>query len=284
MQAAELAAPAARRDSVARPAPRERGPDWVGVGVQKSGTTWVADVLAQHPEVLVRKKEISFFVRYFHRGWGWYESWFEGKDGRLAGELSVNYIYSPRPDSSHLEFYPRWNPRRRVLFWRRQPSARDELHRRYPGLRVFAVFRNPIERAWSHYWYWRRRRERNRKRVVAFERMFADDGRWIRTQGRYADLLAHWRERFPDMGCFFYDDIALRPRSLAAEIYRFVGVDDRFEPELARRVNEGRYDPMPVGARERLVEAYRDQILRFGHMTGRDLSHWLEGVEVPPGR
>lgn len=260
----------------ALPPPRPRGPDFVGVGVQKSGTTWVADVLQQHPGVLMRKKEISFFVRYFHKGYGWYERFFEGKEGRLAGELSVNYIYSPRPDSTHREFYPHWNPRRRLYFWRRSPSARDELAERYPGVRVFAVFRNPIERAWSHYWYWRRRRERNRKPILPFERMFADDGRWIRTQGHYADLLARWRERFSDLGVFFYDDIRQDPKALAREVYRFVGLNDDFEPELARRVNPGRYEPLPDTARALLVETYREQIERFAEMTGRNLAHWLE--------
>ena len=255
--------------------PRERGPDFVGVGVQKSGTNWLADVLGQHPDVLIRKKEISFFVRHFHRGYGWYESLFEGKDGRLAGELSVNYIYSPRPDSTHREFYPRWNPQRSLEFWRRYPSACDALRTRCPGLRVFGLFRNPIERAWSHYWHWCRRRERNRKPIVPFERMFADDGRWIQTQGHYADLLAAWRKRFPDMGVFFYDDIKADPRVLARAIYRFVGVDEGFEPKLSRRVNVGDYRSMPESVRALLLETYRDQILRFQEMTGRDLSHWL---------
>jgi hypothetical protein len=72
--------------------PRESGPDFVGVGVQKSATTWVADVLEQHPGVLLRRKEINFFVRHFHRGWGWYESYFADKQGRMAGELSVTDI------------------------------------------------------------------------------------------------------------------------------------------------------------------------------------------------
>ncbi len=258
------------------PRPSERGPDFVGVGVQKSGTTWVADVLAQHPGVLLRSKEISFFVRYFHRGWGWYEGFFADKQGRMAGELSVNHLYSPRPDMSRREFYPAWNPRRRLYFWRRYPSARDELALHYPGLRTFAVFRNPVERAWSHYSMWRLRRERNGKRVVAFERMFADDGRWIRTQGMYAHWLAHWRERFPDFGVFLYDDIGSDPKSLARELYRFVGVDPGFEPVLDRRVNEGRAkQPMPGELAALLRDAYRDQILRFQHMTGRDLSAWL---------
>jgi hypothetical protein len=255
--------------------PRDRGPDFVGIGVQKSGTTWVADVLAQHPDVLLCKKEISFFVRYFHKGYGWYEGFFEDKQGRVAGELSVNYIYSPRPDSAHREFYPKWNPRRRLTFWRRAPAARDELASHYPGLRVFAVFRNPIERAWSHYWYWRRRRERKGKQLVPFERMFGDDGRWIRSQGCYAELLPPWLERFPDLGIFLYDDIVQDPKRLARNVYRFIGVEESFEPELDREVNVGRKEAMPDAARALLLHTYRDQIARFGELAQRDVSHWL---------
>jgi len=256
--------------------PRDRGPDFVGVGVQKSGTTWLADVLAQHPGVLLREKEISFFVRRFHRGWDWYEGFFADKRGRLAGELSVNHLYSPRPGMTRLEFYPRWNPRRRLYFWRRYPSARDELAARYPGLRVFAIFRNPVERAWSHYSMWRLRRERNGKRTVPFERMFEDDGRWIRTQGRYAHWLAHWRERFPDFGVFLYDDLVNDPKALARDLYAFIGADPGFEPVLDRRVNEGRAkEPMPPAVATRLRDTYRDEIARFQTMIGRDLAGWL---------
>lgn len=256
--------------------PRERGPDFVGVGVQKSGTTWLADVLGQHPGILLRKKEISFFVRHFHRDWDWYEAFFADKQGRLAGELSVNHLYSPRPDMTRLEFYPRWNPRRRLYFWRRYPSARDELAARYPGLRVFALFRNPIERAWSHYSMWRERRERNGKRIVPFERMFEDDGRWIRTQGYYGHWVEHWRERFPDFGVFLYDDVVSDPKRLARELYEFVGADPGFEPELGRRVNEGRRKaPLPGETHELLREAYRDEIGRFARLIDRDLDGWL---------
>jgi hypothetical protein len=256
--------------------PRERGPDFVGVGVQKSGTTWLADVLSQHPGVLLRRKEISFFVRNYHRGWGWYESFFADKQGRCAGELSVNHWYSPRADMARREFYPAWNPRRRLYFWRKYPSARDELAAHYPGLRVFAVFRNPTERAWSHYSMWRERRERNGKRVVPFERMFADDGRWIRTQGLYAHWLGYWRERFPDFGVFLYDDIVDDPKALARDLYRFVGVDPSFEPVLTRRVNEGRSkERMPDSAAALLRDTYRDEVLRFQQLIGRDLGRWL---------
>jgi len=264
----EIAAP--------RPTPRPAGPDFVGIGVQKSGTTWIADVLAQHPGVVIREKEISFFVRYYHRGWRWYELHFRDKQGRLAGEFSVNYIYSPRSDSTHREFYPRWNPRRRLLFWRTYPAARAELAARYPDLKIIVAFRDPADRAWSHYWFWRRRRERNRKKVVPFERMFQDDGRWIRTQGYYADLLKPWRATFPDLKVVFFDDIVTRPLEVARDVYAFVGADPAFAPALEQRVNAGRYPEMPAETRRTLVHLYRGQIEELAAMTGRDLGRWCE--------
>ena len=207
--------------------PRDQGPDFVGVGVQKSGTSWLIQALQQHPAIYVKKKEISFFVQNFHRGYEWYHSFFAEKDGRLAGELTVSYFIAPRPNPSRKEFYPRWNPRRRLLFWRRQPSARDELHRRYPGIRIFAIFRNPVERAWSHYWFWRKRKERIGKahRVVQFENMFANDGRWIYSYGCYARTLRYWREVFPDMGVFFFDDLKADAISLRGRVLTFLGAD-----------------------------------------------------------
>jgi len=232
--------------------------------------------LAQHPRLLIRKKEISFFVRFYHKGYRWYNNCFKDKQGRLAGEFTQSYIISPRPDPEHREFYPNWNPRRRIFFWRKQPSARDELKKHYPDVRVFAMFRNPVDRAWSAYWFWRRRKERIGKRFVEFEKMWADDGRWIKTRGMYAEQLSYWREAFPDFGVFFSDDIKTDPVGLAQALFRFIGVDDTFVPEgLVLKVNKTDYNPMPPEIRQMLVEYYRDQILRFAEMTGRDLSHWL---------
>ena len=259
--------------------PRDAGPDFVGVGVQRAGTTWVAHVLRQHPQIWMPRKEISFFTRHYHRGWRWYEDHFADRRGRAAGELSVNYFYAPRPHATLREFYPSWNPRRKILFWRRLAPPRDALATRYPDLRVFVVLRNPVDRAWSHYWYWRHRRTRRKrivpKRLAPFERMFRDDGRWIATQGRYADHLAHWRGRFPEMGVFFYDDLCERPDELARALYRFVGVSPDFAPKTDMRINAREYEPMPAELRRRLTLHYREQVERLQEMVGRDLSAWL---------
>ena len=253
------------------------GPDFIGVGVQKCGTTWVAARLAEHPQIYFDKKEISFFTNHFCRGCGWYHEHFKGKGGRIAGEISPNYFIAPRPDSARLEHYPRWS----LQSWykhltRRYPSARDEIRKAYPGVKVFAMFRNPIDRAWSHYWMWvERRKKRGKGRlVVPFEKMFRDNGRWMQLTGRYATLLKYWREAFPQIGVFLYDDLAADPKSLIQSVYRFLGVDDSFVGKLGNRENAREYEPMDETTRRMLADFYRAEVEEFGRMIGRNLP-WL---------
>ncbi len=254
-----------------------KGPDFVGIGCTKCGSTWLSYVLAQHPDIYIKLKEIYFFSYYYHKGYDWYHTYFEERGTRLAGEITPDYVITPRPDSSHREFYPKYNPRNTLKFWRpKAPSARDELKARYPDVKIFSIYRNPADRAWSYYWFWRHRKEKLNKRVVPFESMFRDDGRWIKTQGFFARYLAHWREAFPDMGVFFYDDIKTDPIGLVQSTFRFLGVDDSFRPKVDEVILKGDYNPMPDETRAMLADTYREEILRFSDMTGRDLSHWLD--------
>ena len=39
------------------------GPDFVGIGVQKSGTSWIGNILAQHPDVYIKKKKLVFLCK-----------------------------------------------------------------------------------------------------------------------------------------------------------------------------------------------------------------------------
>jgi hypothetical protein len=250
-------------------------PDFIGIGVQRSGTTWAADILKQHPEICIHKKEISFFVQNFHKGYKWYSQFFANKGKQIAGEITVSYMITPRPQPDKKEFYPKWNPRRSLFFWRKQPSARDEILQHFPQTKIFAIFRNPVDRAWSHYWYWRRRKEKLGKKTTTFEQIFADDGRWIHTYGLYADLLDYWRKTFSNMGIFLYDDLKDDPLNFAQSLYSFLEVENTFTPLISQKINTASYEPMPSSTRNMLKKVYAEQIERFGRMINRDLSHWL---------
>ena len=266
---------------------REIGPDFVGVGVQRAGSTFVADLLRQHPQVWMREKEISFFTRHYHRGWDWYEAHFADRRGRAAGEFSVNYFYAPRPDSTRREFYPWWNPRRKLQFWRKLPSPRDALAARYPGLRVFVVLRNPVERAWSHYWYWIGRRTRapdatrSRSGPRPSSACSATTGAGLRRRDVMRITSRTGGRPSRSIGVFFYDDLRARPAELARALYRFVGVDAGFAPKIDARSTRATTRRCPSSCAARLIAHYREQVERLEPMVGRDLSGWLAELGAP---
>lgn len=260
--------------AVGGPRPRAAGPDFVGIGVPKSGTSWLGKCFAQHPQLSLGEKEIAFFTRHFHRGYEWYHRHFEGKAGRLAGEITPTYYITPRQDISRKEFYPSWNPRRALTFWRRLPDAARELAERYPGIKVFLVLRDPADRAWSYYWHWRKRKDKLEKAVPTFERMFADDGRWIRSCGYYAPRLRHWLGIFPDMKVLIHDDLKVDEAGLLRSVYEWLGVDASIPPPHRGATNPGKYERLAPELRRKLVDEYRPHVEELEELLGRDLSAW----------
>lgn len=79
--------------------------DFIGIGAEKAGTSWVAKCLAQHPEVYIPdKKEMFFFNEYdphylkyqnrkYHRGLEWYAKQFpELERDKKIGEFTSTYF------------------------------------------------------------------------------------------------------------------------------------------------------------------------------------------------
>src|SRR5690606_14960898 len=78
-------------------AARSRVVDFLGIGVQKAGTTWLHRVLKAHPEIFMAEaddKDLRFFNAYYDRGYRWYERHFDSGDARRRGEFSTSYFYS----------------------------------------------------------------------------------------------------------------------------------------------------------------------------------------------
>lgn len=103
-------------------------------GVQKGGTTALFDYLAEHPGLsLPAIKEAHFFDDELSVDWrdpdyGRYHALFGNEDGepaRLRGEATPIYVY-----------------------W---PGSLERIAAYNPAMRLILIFRDPIERAWSHW-------------------------------------------------------------------------------------------------------------------------------------
>ncbi|HCP47206.1 MAG TPA: hypothetical protein DIU15_14280 [Deltaproteobacteria bacterium] len=108
--------------------------DFLIIGAQKAGTTSLFDVLAQHQDIFVPDvKEVLYFTHdEFHRqGPGYLAPYYRKHNGQaLLGGAHVHIMYFPH--------------------------AAERVLEHNPAMKVIALLRNPIDRAYSAYWFARR--------------------------------------------------------------------------------------------------------------------------------
>lgn len=114
-------------------------PDFIGIGVQKSGTTWWWSLLASHPDMVGRIKETHHLARL-----GW----------RPMGEADVRsyHRYFPRREGA---VTGEWTPRYMAL-----PGLPDVIAACAPEARLITILRDPVERYRSGVGQWQKRKKR----------------------------------------------------------------------------------------------------------------------------
>lgn len=174
---------------------------FIGIGAQKCASSWLYDILADHPETaLSEKKELDFFSYRYEQGYGWYERQFPDKPGAKAvGEISPSYFNEASV------------PERAKLY--------------SPDLRILLSLRDPVDRALSQH------RHQIRIGMVPgpdyrFETALADNPSYIE-QGRYATHLSRWLDHFPgnQVLVVLMEDIRKDPEATARKVYVFLGID-----------------------------------------------------------
>jgi hypothetical protein len=194
-----------------------RGPDFIGIGAQRSGTSWIYACLFEHPGLCLPQKEINFFSRdrNWTRGFGWYESIFtECAPDAVAGEFSTSYLI--------------------------HPQTPGRIHDRYPQARLIVSLRNPADRAYSNYL----------NDIVAgvvpastgFSEALQSHPEYLEG-GRYAHHLRVYLDLFgrEQVHVSLFDQARREPLEAVQAIYRFLGVDPLFRPAmLDRPVGTGR--------------------------------------------
>ncbi len=205
-------------------AARGRLPDFLVIGAPKSGTTSLATWLRAHAEIHIpEEKEIHFFDGRWDRGVEWYRDQFSGAtDTEQVGEASPTYLF--------------------------HPDAPERVARTLPGVRLVALLRHPVDRAWSHYWYERRNDRDDRSFADAVDlELTTGPGAIPResylAQGRYADLLERWEARFgrDRLHVELFDDLESAPDRVFADVCRFLGVDASQSPTNVGKVYNANY-------------------------------------------
>lgn len=184
------------------------------VGPQKTATTWLYECLLEHPEIgCAISDSVHYFDIFHHRGSEWYASQFRpSASNQQLIDFTPSYIRSP------------WAPRRIADY--------------NPEGRILLCLRNPIDRAFSHYWHEKKKDRYNFgfDEVLNNYDLFSS---WIEP-GLYAEHIERFLGFFDRDRILVQDFFLLRrdPHAFFSQALRFMGVDASFVPGvLETRIN-----------------------------------------------
>lgn len=201
-------------------------PNFLIIGAMRSGTTSLARYLETHPEVfLAQQKEVHYFDVNYEKGEGWYRQQFaKTMTERAIGEASPTYMYDAGV-----------------------PARMAAL---LPQARLVAILRNPVDRAYSHYWHTRALGKEPLEFAEALaaepERLCASTDPRVRyrysylDRGHYLSQLLHICKYYPRQALFvlLFEDLRRRPTETFQQVCQFLEIEGSFvPPNLGGAVN-----------------------------------------------
>lgn len=219
------------------PSAQARLPQFLIIGAQKAGTTWMHEMLGEHPRVFMpTPKELHFFDqrRYYDKGLGWYADHYrDAPADALLGEATPNYLWAS--DHRHRE----WATQHFAAGWKH--SIPERVRARLGGdLPLLVMLREPVARAVSGF-YHHVRVEGRIDRGAPFAQTAATWG--IAHMGFYAAHLERWFDVFPrdHFKIMIFEEVMRQPQQTLDEVCDHLGIDRLRLPEerLTERVHGG---------------------------------------------
>jgi len=200
--------------------PNNRLPDFLVIGSMRCGTTSLYRYLHAHPGAFLTPKELEFFTDHFSEGLDWYKAQFDGASpDQLLGEATADYFA--------------------------RPTAVERIAETVPDAKLIVSMRDPVKRAWSHYWLLRERGLESRP----VQQALADELDAVATHGDYAEgilylshsmyarHLRYLRDRFPDDQIYvsIFERMIAEPHESYRAVCDFVGLDTDTVPDIVGR-------------------------------------------------
>lgn len=209
--------------------PEWRKPDFFIVGAARSGTSSLYNYLIQHPAVFMPDaKEPHFFYNNDEPGapvlgekdLSEYLELFKGvPDDTRAGEASTSYLYVA--------------------------NAAREIKQLQENAKIIMILRNPVDRAYSHYWTSVRdgveplsfeealEAEPERKRQNRWHGLlYVETGGYAEQVSRYLDVFG--RER---VQIHLFEDLSQNAEKVCGEVFSFLDVDPSQSIDVTRIYN-----------------------------------------------
>lgn len=265
-------------------AARRPPPDFLVIGAKKGGTTSVINWLLRHPQVMgmiptvQSAKSPHYFDINYWRGENWYLSHFPTASARSRRAARVGLAQQTGESSPYYLFHP---------------YAAARIRATTPDVRMVALLREPVSRAYSNYWD---RRATGHETLLTFEEaVAAEPGRlsgpdtaladphsycydhdhhgYLR-RGEYASQLRRYFEQFPreQLLVLTFDELRDDAGRVFADVQRHLGLEDHALDQSLEAFNvRTDYPPIDPATRARLREHFAPHNAELEQLLGRPL-------------
>ena len=268
-------------------------PDFLIIGAPRCGTTSLFYYLAEHPQIVPSAtKELHFFDDHYAKGMRWYRAQFPTTVQKYYAEhMRKRDFFTGEATPAYL-FYP---------------HAAERIAKALPNVKLIVLLRNPVDRAFSHYWLLSRvnketlsfeeaiKREQakigsERERILVEANRASQEYRQFSylTQGMYVDQLQHWMKYYPREQFLVLksEDMYSNPAETIQQTLAFLGLPNleiqankeykQYRlPQKAGYLNQERQPKMKPETRQYLLDYFKPYNERLQEFLGRDF-RWNE--------
>ncbi|MDO5509501.1 MAG: sulfotransferase domain-containing protein [Weeksellaceae bacterium] len=276
--------------------------DFIGIGAQKAGTTWLYKNLEAMPQFsLPSMKEIHYFDRAVNypspdmlrepkamkKIFSPYWAQKFGRKMYAAAKKSdwdemkwlANSWFSNIDDDWYLSIFENLEGIKGEITPSYSMLERHDIEKMYavaPQAKLILMLRNPVDRAWSHYRFHKGKGQyaMQHEEIMAFMKNDAQ-----RRRSDFRTVIENYYSVYPANQILigFYDAIKHQPKALLTEIVQFLGGDPK-EIEayctLERKINVSKAVACPVEVRKELVDMYSDAVRDLAENFDGYFSYW----------
>jgi len=215
-------------------------PNFLIIGAIKTGTTSLYYYLKQHPQIYMSPvKEPGFFA-------------FEGeKLDFLVDTINKDFVAQLKTDiESYCELFKGVSREIAIgeasAMYLYNPKAPERIKYYIPNVKLIAILRNPVERAYSHFL---QRVMKGLEPLKDFTQAIQEEETRIGNNERqsphyiqmgfYYIQLRRYFDRFNQnqIKVYLYEDLKDNPIGVLQDIFHFLGVDETFIPDTSLRHN-----------------------------------------------
>lgn len=233
-------------------------PYFIIIGASRSGTSSLFAMLLQHPQIVPprpgskvqwqgHRKELHFFDKYYNRGFKWYlKRWPNKREDQKYFEATPNYLFCKEAPVRALKYIPK--------------------------TKFVVMLRNPVNRAWGHFWA-------DQRKIRPVSKLLSPEKIWV-DKGDYAKQLKRWFKYFPREQFFiiksekFFKD----PVKVTKDLVDWLGLKDKdfknvyWDP--LKHIKPGSYSKPHGKAKDWLTEHFRAKNKQLYELLGQDFEPW----------